>query len=326
MTHRILLSVLLLLMSFPLNAQTILSDEDPLQNITIYFSQVLNERSYSDVSDAGLSNFAGLLASQGATIRVLHNLEMLPDDADLIISSTPTRDMSNLQVAAIIRYIQDGGAFLLFIDPIDDLRSDIVYVNGAFRSSRLFFQFTRDLGGFYANDDLIGTEGEGGNFTVDFETPLLNEAHPIVQNLSELGITEPDLFIQGARSLSLENQLTGYGRSQVLIRTPQGYYGETDLRTWVDSDESEYTPEGTIADRFRGIHAIAMTFEHFENNGRIALFGDAGLIHNGQGMRTSPSGTTDFVYPNNVRLMLSTVAWMVERPVVEMNITEAQNN
>jgi hypothetical protein len=75
-----------------------------------------------DINDGSASGFSGLAVgfqTEGFDVRPLPSAVMseIPEDADLVVAIGPQRNMRSDALAALRRYLENGGSLLVFIEP-----------------------------------------------------------------------------------------------------------------------------------------------------------------------------------------------------------------
>lgn len=310
------------------NAEALLQETPRLDGYQIYFSEALNEANRFDRTQAGISRFAGLLYRLGAELHTLNWNVDFPPEVDLLVIAGPTSDLSGEQSARLWNYVNNGGRVLLIVEPTAiDGRSGQLRQNDAFRSQRGFFELTwKDLG-INARDDVVVTEGEirtvyppPGRIRENeptptprppVQTPILisdlvttnvNSTHPITQNING------ELAFSGTKSIEIDAAIQPF-EATPLVFSGESFYGETDYGRYLSESIAEYNIGSDIA---RGPLILVAAVENPEDGARMVLFGDRDFIINGGGFRTSPSFSAGFLYPENVRLMLSAVVWLLD--------------
>lgn len=284
-----------------------------LDGVTIYFTESSREPSPFDRSPAGLSRFAGLLSAVGATIKSLDWRSDIPEDADLVVIVAPTREIEDYMTARLWAYLNQGGSLLVMPDPIMYTEEDGIIItemnDRALRRDRGLFLLTWSGYGLRAREDVVVTENEDGSLNRDLITSEINAEHPILQ-----GITGP-IAVFSARSLDVDSSIQAYTAVPLIFSGPE-YYGETLYVDYLQLNAEEFTPG---ADTPRGRLPLAAASESRTTGARIVVIGDGGMAANGEGFLSAPINSAGFVYPENVKFMMNTVAWLVN---ADMNETE----
>lgn len=317
-----LLILLIVIMSMPpvarVQADNILQGMPRLDGFQIYFTEAAGEASRFDRTDTGLSRLAGLLELQGAELYTLEWRTGIPADADLLVIAGPSKDLTADQTAWLWAYLQQGGRLLLVVEP-----TLMPGFSGLKAGSGLFSLMWSDMG-LRARDDVVVIEGgtrwavppspkaaadaptntplplqEQPALITDLITTNLNRQHPI------LGGLEGSLAFFGARSLEVDEAPR---TSQVtsLVTSDSTFYGETKYNEYL----SGVAPENNIgADTTRTALVLAAVVVNIETGMRIVVIGDRDFAANGNGLQSSPPYSASFLYPDNVRFLLNSVAW-----------------
>jgi hypothetical protein len=326
----VILILLVVAMSLPpvarVQADNILQGMPRLDGFQIYFTEEAGETSRFDRTDSGLSRLAGLLELQGAELYTLEWRTGIPADADLLVIAGPAKDLTSDQTAWLWAYLQQGGRLLLMSE------SPLVPGFAALRSSGGLFSLMWSDMGLRARDDVVVTEGGtrvvvplGDRVGRDTPTPTplpleeqpaliselvttnLNRQHPILSGL------EGQLTFFGARSLEVDEAPR---TSQVtsLVTSDSTFYGETEYADYLSGALPEYN---IGRDTTRTALVLAAVVVNIETGMRIVVIGDRDFAMNGMGLQTSPPYSASFLYPDNVRFLLNSAAWLlgVEGPV-----------
>lgn len=320
----VILTLFLVNGSVPANAEAaLLAQAARLDGARIFFAESSGEASRFDRSTRGLSRFAGLLGQLGAELYTLEWRNGLPADADVLVIPGPSIDLTSDQVARLYAYLDNGGKVLLLANP------PIEGVTSGGRTAPLtgevglFALLWADFG-VRGRSDLVVTQGDLQPFTLTAEDGLqtvidaptlitnftavdLNVAHPVIAGLS--GVT-----FFGARSFEVDGSLQAYNNTP-LVFSDRSYYGETNYPAYVRFRQSGYeigtdTPPGSLA--------LAVAFESGRTGARLIAIGDREMATNGLGLQVAPEFSAGFVYPDNVRLLLNSMAWLLntENPQV----------
>src|SRR5690606_35026149 len=241
----------------------------------------------------------------GATIKSLDWRSDIPEDADLVVIVAPTRDIEDYMTARLWAYLNQGGSLLVMPDPILYTEEDGIILtemnDRALRRDRGLFLLMWSGYGLRAREDVVVTENDDGTLSRDLLTSEINAEHPILQ-----GITGP-LAVFSARSLDVDSSIQAYTAQPLIFSGPE-YYGETLYVDYLQLNAEEFTPG---ADTARGRLPLAAASESRTTGARIVVIGDGGMASNGEGFLSAPSNTAGFVFPENVRFMMNTVAWLV---------------
>lgn len=303
--------------STPIYAQDLLQEMDSLEGKNIYFAESNGENSRFNRSPVGISRFGDLLIRAGANVFTLEWRNGIPEDADLVIIPGSTVPFTPDQMARLWAYVRNGGRLLMLAEP---LQRALIRDSG-------FFQLTWPELGLRALDNVVVTERENlplaestaeadsepvvvenPELVSTFTTRDLDAEHPITSGL------RGDVIFFTARPLDLDTSSEA-GTLTPLIFSDPVFYGETAYAQYVAGEPAAYNI-GT--DLTRSALPLALAFEDNELGGRIVLFGDVDFAVNGAGLQTSPSYTGAFVFPNNARVLLRSVSWLVDTEAPEM--------
>jgi len=301
-------------------ADAVLDTLPRLEGYNVYFSEIGEEASRFNRTDAGLSRLGGLIELLGAELFTLEWRTGVPADADLVIIPGPLKDLTAEHTAWLWAYLQNGGRLLLLAEP------NVKPVN-ALKSNAGLFQLMWDDMGLRARDDVVVTQGElqmavppadsvraetptptpapaveVPSLISSFATGTFNTAHPITQGLSG------ELMFFGARSLEID-EAPAQSQVTALVYSDPSFYGETAFQTYVDTGYAVYDRE---ADTAPGRLVLAAAMQDNELNTRIVLVGDREFATNGGGLQTSPPYSSSFLYPDNIRFLMNAVAWLLE--------------
>ncbi|MBI5957844.1 MAG: hypothetical protein HY866_03855 [Chloroflexi bacterium] len=302
-------------------ADNLLQDVPRLDGYQVYFTEAAGEASRFDRSSVGLSRLAGLIELLGADLYTLEWRNGIPAEADLLVIAGPINDITPEQTAWLWDYLQGGGRLLVLAEPA-------VAPSKAFKSNAGLFQLMWDDMGLRVRDDVVVTESgevrpvvpptprpkEGQPTPAPGpaeDTPILisnilatsiNSLHPTTQGL-EIGL---NFF--GTRSIEVD---TTPREVQVtpLVYSDSQYYGEKDFVTYL---QTGYVQFNIDTDTTRTNLVLAAAMDNIVNGGRIMLIGDRDFATNGGGLQTSPSYSASFMYPDNVRFLVNTVAWLLD--------------
>jgi hypothetical protein len=309
-------------------ADDLLQDMTRLDGQKIYFTEAGKEPSRFDRSSEGASRFAGLLELLGADLHTLEWRNGIPGDANLVVIFGPTSDLTGDQIAWLWSYMQDGaGRLLLLADPFAGSTRALS------RRSPLMDLMWTDLG-FTAEDTVVALLGDvitiaptpapgrgdeptgtpapafdSATLSVNFMTSNLSASHPITAGL------QGDLAFFEARSLEVDSTLRE-ADATVLAFSDTNFYGESDYNDFLKTNFVEYNVD---EDRAQGSLPLAVAYDNPVLDTRIVLIGDADFARNGLGFQTSPPYSSSFLYPNNVRFMLNSVAWLLDAEQVQLS-------
>jgi hypothetical protein len=289
-------------------AQNALQDVPRLDGMNIYFTEANKEASRFDRSEVGLSRFAGLLAQFGANLFTLDWRGDFPTNADLIVVAAPLTDFTPDQVARLWAYETNSGSLLLLADTLPETDR-----GGAFpANSSLLSLMWADIG-LRLRADVVVTPGTApaGGLISDFTTTQFTPGNPITATL------RGELAFFTARSLEIDSSPQTFTVTPLVFSSDQ-FYGEQDY--------AAYEADGTFAynigkDTTPGLLPLAVAFENERMAVRGVVIGDGQFATNGGGLRSSPSYSSAFLYPNNARFLVNAVAWLLERPVIDMHFS-----
>ena len=292
----------------PVRAEALLQGVPRLDGFKIYFTEANGEPSRFDRNEGGLSRFAGVLWDLGATLETLDWRAGIPDDADLIIIPGPSADISADQIARLWSYLETDASLLLMVDPLGGTTRR---PTGVQAGSGLFDLTWSDMGIRVRNDVVVTeqTTAQATTLANTFTTTNLDPASLISGGLNA-GLT---MF--GARSIELDTSTTTFQLTP-LVLSPANYYGETAYQDYLESGAARYnigddTPRGPLA--------LGVLAENTETNTRIALVGDSDVARNGAGLNTSPTGSSGYLYPDNVIFMSRLVAWLLNANLEDLS-------
>jgi hypothetical protein len=290
-----------------------------LDSYKIYFTEANGEASRFDRSDSGLSRLAGLFQRLGAELYTLEWRYPLPTDASLIIVAGPVGDLSADQTARLWSYLNNNGRLLILTDPIMEKTRALPAGDG------LFQLLWSDMG-LQALDDMVVLEGDMQTIEAPADevdegtptpTPAFVQAPMLIQdfvttNFSTASPMTTDLdgglAFFGARSLAVDSSLQ-VSEASALVFSDSGYYGETDLRGYLDTGISQYAED---EDTLRGALPLIGVATNPTTGARVILIGDRDFATNSGGLQTSPPNSASFLYPANVQFLLNAVAWLMD--------------
>jgi len=326
-------------------------DEEPLNTVAIdgsviYFAEENGEATRFDRNTLGISRFGGLLQQQGAQTFSLEWNSGIPDEADLLIIPGPTDSLNPDQVARLWLYINNGGRVLIAADGFnsDANNGRLDGTNDALQANDGFFELAFPDFGFQPSGTVLVAERstfEPAELTINTDTAAdaddeedgesesaetLSQPEPVQDNPllppfvyeSTTGSIDADhpittdltgpLFFSGARPIEVDQNTEGLILSPLVFSTSQ-FYGETNFR--------DYFRDGVFAynigeDQPPSERPIVIALDVEASGARVVLFGDVDMLANSGGFQSSPSYTSNFVYPDNVQLALNSVAWLLE--------------
>ncbi|NDJ61839.1 MAG: hypothetical protein GYB67_11985 [Chloroflexi bacterium] len=315
----------------PVRAQTTAA----LATANIFFTESNNEASRFDQSGTGLSRFAALMRLQGASLQTVEWRTRFPDDADLVVVGGPTLDFSPEQTARLWQYFRNGGQVLLLIDPPFELANENFWTPtraGLFvllwqdasargRSDVIVTEAALEVAAPPADDAEAAAEsGAGGQVTLEglstAFTAELTADHPITAGV--IGQADGEaaaLQFFSARSIEFDASPRDFIITPLAL-TNDSYYGETEYNAYLETGDFTFN---IGEDTARGPLVAAVSVEDPSTGGRLVLIGDVDVATNSGGFKTAPDGSASFVYPDNVRFMMNTITWLVERDSVTLD-------
>ncbi len=312
----------------PVQAHDVLQGMPRLDGMKIYFTESGEEASRFSRSPDGLSRLAGLLEMLGANLHTLEWRNGIPSDADLLIISGPTKDLTGDQVAWLWAYLQDGaGRLLLLAEPQTTTSKalsrnaplmDLMWTDFGITAENTVVAVLGDMRTIVPtprpvrNDEPTNTPApafESSLLITDFVTGNLAAAHPITARLDD------DLAFFTARPLAVDGTLRE-AEAVVLAFSDTTFYGESQYNDYLNTnlvtfDSQEDTPPGSLP--------LAVAYDNPVLNTRIVLVGDGDFARNGSGFETSPPYSASFLYPGNVRFVLNAVTWLVGVETVDLS-------
>jgi hypothetical protein len=311
----------------------VVQDPPDLAGKNIYFSEGFGEASQFDRSNKGVSRYASLLHSMGASLFVLDWRQNIPENADLVVIPGPTKDFSADATARLWVYVQKGGHLLLFVDALDDKGN----LSQALKSEKGLFSIMWDDFGIRALDDVMVKEGnlhtvhvalvdangaaagekdlEVPELSLNFQAGIANAQHPITQGLigpsaSTSDLTAPVFSVSGARSIDIDTSFQNSIITPLIMVDQPDVYGETNYVDYVASGGAVEYNIGV--DTTRGPLFLAAAVENQSLASRMVVVGDVDFVRNSAGFATSPSYSGAFVYPVQVNFMVQASAWLLE--------------
>lgn len=274
-----------------------------LDGYSIYFSQDDHEAHPYDRSDEGASRFAGLLSSLGARILTLDWREGIPEEADLVVMAGPVRYVGVAEWARLWHYLSNGGALLMFADPllvtVDASGNPVTDINRSIPAE--FFDLTWQDFGSRARGDVVVVESGTSGLNADIFTSDINPGHRITA-----GLRDPLAFFT-ARSIAYDASIQSF-RTTPLVFTSDDYYGEASFAAYLLEGAATFN---IGIDTPRGPLALAVASENLSTGARVVIVGDRDFVTNGKGMQTAPANTAGFLYPGNAYFLVNAVGWLV---------------
>lgn len=271
-----------------------------LDGKTIYLALANGEISLLDREDTGASRLAALLVRDGADFDIVNWQLPIPDDADLVILMAPTSAYDGSQTATLWTYVNGGGSIMVANDAGGglDARSALVDL--------LWNRFGIQIQSVYLLNENSETPEVVGPLTAVRD-------HLVLDNVDLATVT-----MDGACSMTTDVLVPSSVEVLPLVRTSGELYGESDTRTYQRDGVFEYNIGADIA---IGEHTVLAVSENSRTGSRVLVLCDGSIARNDTGLVTSPPGTSRFVYPGNVQLLVNSVYWLLDAdsPVLEFD-------
>jgi len=232
----------------------------------VYLVTEHNERPFEGDEGQGKEGYSRIVDALRAETYVvepllLSTIDKVPEDANAVILAGPTRPYLDHEHEVLRRYLGDGGALMVLIDPraktdlYDDLRAwgvvmgDDVIVD---RLLALFGSATSPLGAVYA-------------------------PHPITEKLRERTIFP--MVRSVVPTPAAEGQL------EVIVSTSDQSWAERDLESWMATGRATYTEgedlEGPVPVAIAGRPLVPLEEgEEITGSPRLVVFGDSDFVSN----------------------------------------------
>lgn len=300
-----------------------------LQGLNVYFSESNGEASRFDRSENGISRFAGFLNQSGANLFTLEWRTSFSRDIDLLIIASPTQELSLAQTVRLFTYLGQGGKLLLITDnvaPDGNVNSRGLTSNGN------TFSILYNTFGLRGRDDVLieptgSTVERVVRFRIDrntvedrlvevpivntrFTTEAFNTEHPITNDL------DGSLHYETARSIDFDSVFQDFTVSPLVFDGSADIYGESNWNRYFIQQFSEFNVE---EDTTQGNLIIAAAYQD-PDDARIVLLGDSNIVTNGSGFQSSPSYSSNFVFPTNIQFMLNVTAWLVGGETAQLDL------
>ncbi len=275
-----------------------IQDGPSLSGYKIYFAESNGEASRFDRSETGLSRLGGVLWQLGAEMETLEWRTGIPEDADLVVM-VGSSQLSADQTARLWSYLERNGHLLVLADPAIGTGSRQV---GLSSTAPLFSLMWSDMG-MRVRDDAVVTEGAspGAPLIEALTSTDVDSSHPLTAEVAG------ELAFFRARSIQIDAAIQTYDTT-ALIFSPRAYYGEIGFNEYLNGEPAAYN---IGADTPRGSLTLAAVAMNPTTNTRVALIGDRDFATNAGGLQSSPSRSAAFLYPENVRFLVRTIAWLV---------------
>ena len=208
----------------------------------------------------------------------------VPADCGVLLIAGPRTAFLDLEVEAVRRYLEGGGAVIALLDPL--------YKSGL---EGLLEEWGLRLG----DDFVIDTSGIGSLFGLDFTAPVAVEYgdHPLTRK--HQGVMT---FYQLVRSVELIGSAQGDRQATELVLTSDQGWAETDLSVLQAQGQRTVSLDDGV-DR-PGPIALAAAVSGPAAQGResrLVVFGDADFATNSY-----------FSYQGNGDLLLNAISWLAE--------------
>jgi ABC-type uncharacterized transport system involved in gliding motility auxiliary subunit len=285
----------------------------------IYFVTGHNERAIEPEPDAQAYDFATSPDSYGSAAAALVNetyeVEPLllaaagevPKDAAAVIVAGPTRPLLSTEIDALGRYVEEGGALFMALDP--RARTNLY---------ELLERWGLRLGDDVIVDQALAVFGQA-------TTPIASEydgSHPITSLLRE-----PSLFPM-ARSIEIDPRATA-AYSELVLTGPDSW-AERDLEGWRNTGRAAYDEEDVMGPVLVAVagspplldaagedDATPADAAQSPASGRIVVFGDSDFATNEY-----------FDALRNRDLFVNSVNWLagdIEQITVRPNVSRASS-
>ncbi|MBZ0298012.1 MAG: hypothetical protein K8L99_35995, partial [Anaerolineae bacterium] len=285
------------LMSAPAQAGNLLQQLPRFDGYKIYFTEDNGEASRFDRSENGLSRLGGLLWQLGADMDTLEWRNGIPADADLIIMAGPNGDLSADVTARLWAYLGSGGKLLLLSDAVVGTGRQ---QTGLSDESALLNLMWTEMGVRMGRGVLV-TEQDGGLNTEVMATDFNEDV------ATTADLTGPLAFFT-ARGVDVETTIQPF-ENTILVSSPAGYYGEISYNEYLANGVARYDIGDDVP---RSRIPLVVTSEQPETGTRVALIGNRQFLTNSGGLQTSPPRSGSFLYPDNIRLALNLIGWLLD--------------
>ncbi len=226
----------------------------------LYFLTGHGEFSPEASGQRGYTMVKRVLESKNYTVNSLNLLadKVIPEDADMIVVAGPQQPVSGEEAATLKAFVEQGGSLVVLEDPI--LLTDFGEAEDP-----LAEYFSTDWGIDLGRDLIVDVTSQQAS-VVAIGTEY--GSHPITQQLSGLATILP-----GARSVSASRAVDGVSQVVLVSTSPQSW-AETDFEA-LQSENPEVKPDE--GQEIFGPVPVVVGGEHFQNEGRVVVFGDADL-------------------------------------------------
>ncbi len=227
----------------------------------VYFLTGHGENDINDISEKGFSKVRDALENEGYEVKeiLLVREKGIPKDASVLIINGPKKDLLKEEIEKIREYIDKGGKTLFLVDP-----GSYPNIEG----------LLKDYGIILGKDIIVDKMSQ--LLGADFRTPVIskyNETHPITKDFNII------CFFPLCRSVSLKAETREGIKSEILARTGEGSWAETDLRL-LDKGKAVFE-KGKDKKGPVGVMAISdIEIKKSKKKGRVVVFGDSDFISN----------------------------------------------
>ncbi len=262
----------------------------------LYYVQGHGEPGLDSAAQGGVKELADGLNDEHITVEglLLAQAGSVPADASAVILAAPKRPLQDSERQALISYAQNGGRLILFANAEDRDSDDVRAIAKAFD-----IEVGRDI----VLDEQLRLFA-GPQLGVQFVAQGLSP-HPITSKLSK---TEPPVFTFSTSVVAPKSKAQGVTYTELVKSGPKSW-AEKNLADLLDtqSPSANLDPED-----IKGPVPVAVALEKklprtgegddasFDRETRVAVFGDASWIENG-----------NFALYGNRELVLNVMNWAV---------------
>ena len=267
----------------------------------IYFTEGHGEHSAQDMqTPRGYGSISALLKTENveyANLNIAQKGEV-PDDADAVVIAGPQIALSQIEVDALAKYLDNNGKLMVLLDPYVVLGID-----------PLLTRF-----GLKYEDDIVLTRGMTTAGTVmTVPQVIISQGgfspHPITKQLAQSGL---NLIIYDARSISLPPDPGPQSKIQFLLQSDPGSWGWFRKGTVAGPDVQQLTYNKvtdiagpvTIAAAFDGGMTTDPTTKATKYATRIVAVGASKFIEN------------DKIETVGANVFINAVDWLVKKDAV----------
>ncbi|HER44096.1 MAG TPA: hypothetical protein ENO08_06520 [Candidatus Eisenbacteria bacterium] len=242
------------------------------------------EKSIDDTDPEGINKLKEAILAENYEVEELLAMgeEDIPVDCEILVVAAAEKDLFPSERAAIARYLSEGGALLVLLEPILALPE--------------LYGLVEERGITIGDDVVIDRFGRvlAGNFL----TPIVNQysAHPITEGFAHAS------FFPQARSIGTRENPEGGAAVEIIASTGESAYAETDIDAILEEGKTQFEGEKDLAgpvglaavstipadtnavngSRRRGLNSRAVVFgdSDFASNSYLDLGGNKDLIMN----------------------------------------------